>query len=89
MPETYSIALIMSSLIATAGFLWRADKVCWGSHGVKGSVEGTRVGSKKTRVDFADQVGIYALYAEFRLVYVGQTGKGRQTLLKRLREHVR
>lgn len=39
-------------------------------------------------VDFRDQRGVYALYAEYELVYVGQTGAGDAQLFKRLRSHL-
>lgn len=76
------------SLVVSAGFFWDAAKVEWGSRGKKGALLGVLPNAKKADpIDFSDQVGVYALYAEYRLVYVGQTGKGNQALLKRLREH--
>jgi hypothetical protein len=45
------------------------------------------LGEKAAPIDFSDQVGIYVLYAEYKFVYVGQTGKGQQAFLKRLRSH--
>jgi hypothetical protein len=38
-------------------------------------------------IDFRDQIGIYALYADYQLVYVGQAGSGDQTLFSRLKQH--
>jgi len=39
-------------------------------------------------MNFAEQIGIYALYDDqFRLVYVGQAGSGRRGLYRRLRSH--
>jgi hypothetical protein len=38
-------------------------------------------------VDFREQRGIYALYADYDLVYIGQTGAGADRLFKRLRHH--
>ncbi|TAJ93635.1 MAG: GIY-YIG nuclease family protein [Gammaproteobacteria bacterium] len=76
------------SLIATAGFFWDAEHVTWGGKNKKGKLEGVPSSAKKAcPIDFSDQVGIYVLYAEYKIVYVGQTGKGRQALLKRLRAH--
>lgn len=41
-------------------------------------------------IDFALQMGVYALYADFTLVYVGQVGGGDgNRLLSRLRAHSR
>jgi len=79
-----------SALIATAGLFWEERKAQWGSPGKRGQLAGVLSTARRKRsVDFSDQVGIYALYANYALVYVGQTGKGAQALLKRLREHRR
>lgn len=75
-------------LIAAVGFFWQEAKVDWGGPRSKGALRGVLASAKRmTPVDFADQVGIYALYSGHTLVYVGQTGKGKQALLKRLRDH--
>ena len=39
-------------------------------------------------VDFRQQRGIYALYADYDLVYVGQTGRGDDRLFNRLKAHL-
>ena len=39
-------------------------------------------------MEFREQRGIYALYANYELVYVGQTGAGADPLLKRLKVHI-
>ena len=54
-----------------------------------GKLLGVGVGKKrKGVVDFASQRGIYALYDDhFRLVYVGQVGRGKRRLYRRLRIH--
>lgn len=49
--------------------------------------------TKKKKVDFKDQMGVYALYDEAKsIVYIGQTGTGKgdknRGLLVRLREHM-
>jgi len=66
------------------------DRVCWGKRGVGNS--GTLLGAptrsrRATPIDFRMQRGIYALYADYQLVYVGQTGKGGDRLFKRLKAH--
>lgn len=38
-------------------------------------------------MDFREQRGIYALYADYELVYIGQTGAGNQRLFSRLKAH--
>ncbi|MBF0231145.1 MAG: GIY-YIG nuclease family protein [Desulfamplus sp.] len=43
--------------------------------------------AKARPVDFREQRGIYALYADYDLVYVGQTGSGSDRLFNRLKAH--
>lgn len=38
-------------------------------------------------INFRGQIGIYALYADYDLVYVGQAGVGNQTLFSRIKQH--
>ena len=81
------------------GLFWREDRIFWGWRGKQGHLKGRGVdkatGKTKTTsrpIDFQYQIGIYALYYDFELVYVGQVGpntdenKGR-TLLDRLKDH--
>ena len=81
------------------GLFWREDRIFWGWRGKQGHLKGravdNRTGKTKTtapEIDFQYQIGIYALYYDFELVYVGQVGantdenKGR-TLLDRLKDH--
>ena len=77
-------------MIRSYGVHWRADRVNWGKQGPNN--KGTLLGaaSKSARaisVDFRRQRGIYALYADYELVYVGQTGSGSDRLFKRLKAH--
>ena len=77
-------------MIRTFGLFWHADRVDWGMRGPgnAGSLMGTRDrGNSADAVDFRPQHGIYALYSDFELVYVGQTG-GNAGLLVRLRKHL-
>lgn len=39
--------------------------------------------------DFREQSGVYVLYADYELVYVGQVGSGNQKLFTRLKQHTR
>jgi hypothetical protein len=76
------------TLITTMGLFWRADDVFWGRQNEKGSLLGMPADNKKgDPVDFREQGGIYVLYADYRIVYVGQTGVGAQKLFVRLRQH--
>lgn len=71
------------NLIQSYGLFWDRDEVDWS----KGPLHG-KVKVKDDAVDFRDQLGIYALYDhEFRLLYVGQAGSGKNTLFGRLKHH--
>lgn len=76
-------------MIENFGLHWRAEKVFWGRQNNMGSLLGTRTRSRlATPVEFRFQRGIYALYADYDLVYVGQTGSGADDrLFKRLKDH--
>ena len=85
-------------LIKNYGLYWRRSAVAknagtkaeysdsWSRRG-----ELLGIGIRKRRqkaVDFANQRGIYALYDDnFRLIYVGQAGRGERRLYRRLRSH--
>jgi hypothetical protein len=77
-------------MIRSYGLHWHHDRVNWGSPGVnnQGTLLGAASRGKNARqVDFREQRGIYALYANYDLVYVGQTGAGNDRLFKRLKAH--
>lgn len=83
------------------GLFWREDRIFWGWQGRKGHLNGQEVhaGTGKPTsedpVDFRYQIGIYALYYDFELVYIGQAGAKKtdktdsegKSLLARLRDH--
>ena len=75
-------------MINTYGLHWSRKKVEWGERGRErgGELLGYRKSGGKP-VDFKDQRGIYALYHDFDLVEIGQTGAGNNRLLARLRSH--
>lgn len=76
-------------MLLTYGLYWRADHIFWGSKGNSGMLLGAKTKSSSARtVDFKLQRGVYALYADYDLVYVGQTGAGDQRLFKRLKDHL-
>ena len=75
-------------MIRAYGLFWKTDDVFWGRPKVSGTLLGAASRSPKASpVDFRDQRGIYALYADYDLVYVGQTGAGDDRLWKRLKFH--
>lgn len=78
-------------MIKTYGLHWSSDKVHWGRRGRGGA--GQLLGyagasDRENPVDFREQAGIYALYYDFDLVYIGQTGAGDSRLLARLKSHL-
>jgi hypothetical protein len=77
-------------LIHVYGEFWNPDAVSWGKKGPgnKGELNGVvqaKSGTKRT-VDFWQARGIYGLYDNFQLIYVGQALD--QPLGKRLRDHL-
>lgn len=77
-------------MIESYGLHWHADRVDWGRPAYAGTLLGAASRSHRARpVDFREQRGIYALYANYELVYVGQTGAGNDRLFKRLKAHRR
>ena len=75
-------------MILSYGLHWRTERVFWGRPKVFGTLLGAASRSTKARpVDFRLQRGIYVLYADYELVYVGQTGAGTDRLFNRLKIH--
>jgi hypothetical protein len=75
-------------MILSYGLHWRVERVFWGRPKVAGTLLGAASRSPKARsVDFRLQRGIYVLYADYELVYVGQTGAGADRLFNRLKFH--
>lgn len=75
-------------LICTYGLFWRADNVFWGRPRNSGSLWGVPAAEKSFgKVEFREQAGIYALYSDYDLIYVGQTGGKGQKLMARLSQH--
>ena len=80
-------------LIANMGLFWQRDKILWaGNRKVgKAALLGVRPGARhRGGVDFWRQAGIYALYADYHLIYVGQAGLGDKSCIgDRLRGHTK
>lgn len=77
-------------LIHNYGLFWRVENIFWG----RGNNPGRLLGVLSTNltddeVDFREQSGVYILYANYNVVYVGQAGNGNQKLFDRLKQHTR
>jgi hypothetical protein len=76
------------TLFTTMGLYWREDWVFWGRPRNAGQLLGVPANNVTAPpTEFRDQMGVYVLYAEYSLVYVGQTGSGNQRLFARLKQH--
>lgn len=74
-------------IIRSFGLHWHIDRVFWGR---PGTLLGAASRSPKARsIDFRYQRGIYALYADYDILYVGQTGSKNDRLFNRLKAHKR
>jgi len=75
-------------LIRNYGLFWKSEDVFWGGGPRAGALNGILSTRLKGRViDFRDQRGVYVLYANYDLVYVGQNNG--PELITRLRQHQR
>ncbi len=75
-------------IIRSYGVHWHIDRVFWGRPNVRGTLLGAASRSARARpVDFREQRGIYVLYADYEIVYVGQAGAGNHRLFNRLKAH--
>jgi hypothetical protein len=75
-------------LIRNYGLFWKSEDVYWGAGSQAGALYGVEAKNiTGPHVDFRDQRGVYVLYADYDLVYVGQNNG--QELLKRLIQHKR
>jgi hypothetical protein len=75
-------------MIEAFGLHWHLDRVNWGRQNSPGTLLGSASRSARAvPVDFREQRGIYALYGDYELIYIGQTGAGDKRLFSRLRDH--
>lgn len=75
-------------LFRSYGLFWKVEDVFWGKPNSPGNLYGKAIRKKKSiPIDFRDQVGIYVLYFDYKLVYIGQAGNGNASLFKRLKYH--
>lgn len=77
-------------LIHNYGLFWNASDIFWGAGSKAGRLLGVPASNTTSEpVDFREQSGVYVLYADYELVYVGQVGSGNQKLFARLKQHTR
>ena len=74
--------------VAAYGLYWERDKVEWDVSGQKVELFGQQ-NQAATRVNFADQQGVYLLYQMQMVTYVGRTVAESNGLFYRLKSHVR
>jgi hypothetical protein len=80
-------------IIANMGLFWHRNKALWRGNRQAGQARllGVRAGAKRFgEANFWKQAGIYALYADYHLIYVGQAGLGDKGCIgSRLKNHTR
>ena len=80
----------MQELVQNYGLFWKTEDVYWGAGSQPGALYGVPAdATSEEPIDFREQIAIYVLYAEYDLVYVGQTGSGNDRLFVRLKYHRR
>lgn len=76
------------AIIKSYGLFWTPDDVHWGRGRQAGQLLGIPAREKRSDpIDFRDQVGIYVLYLNEKIVYVGQAGAKNAKLFGRLKKH--
>jgi hypothetical protein len=77
-------------LIQNYGLFWNESDVFWGAGSKAGRLLGVPASNITAEpIDFREQSGVYVLYADYDLVYVGQVGSKSQKLFTRLKQHTR
>ena len=77
-------------LIKNYGLFWSEKDVFWGVGNNAGTLLGVPARNLTAeRTDFREQSGVYVLYADYQMVYVGQAGSRNQKLFARLKQHNR
>jgi hypothetical protein len=73
-------------IIKNYGLRWQRDLIFWGWKGKAGCLLGRLADNT---VDFRGQIGIYILYDNEKIVYIGQAVKDNYTIFSRLKDHTR
>jgi hypothetical protein len=79
----------MSSLIKLYGEFWNPDIIEWGEQGAgkKGRLLGSiKIDGNKRDVDFWEALGVYVLYDNFHVTYVGKAFS--TSIGRRVRDHL-
>jgi len=77
-------------LIQNYGLFWKEEDVFWGRGNNAGTLLGVRSANTTSQpIDFREQAGVYVLYADYSIVYIGQAGNKNQKLFQRLKQHRR
>jgi len=77
-------------LIKNYGLFWAEEDVYWGEGNKAGTLLGVPAKNiTGDEIDFREQSGVYVLYADYKMVYVGQAGGGNQKLFARIKQHKR
>ena len=91
--------MLSNGMITHYGLYWSKNDVFWGQRGNAGQLLGRTsspigrrgapsANERRSASDFRDYKGVYALFSNFELVYVGQAGIGNNhTLFKRIKQH--
>lgn len=76
------------AIIQSYGLFWNESDVYWGKGANAGALLGRPFRARAAPpCDFREQIGIYVLYQDHNVVYVGQAGAKNQKLFRRLRGH--
>lgn len=77
-------------LIQNYGLFWEERNVFWGAGSNAGCILGVPARNLTANsINFRAQSGVYVLYADYEMVYVGQAGAGNQKLFARIKQHTR
>ena len=76
------------AIIQSYGLFWNVADTYWGQSGKTGTLLGKPARARSSDpIDFREQIGIYVLYDEYNMIYVGQAGVKDRRLFRRLRGH--
>ena len=75
-------------MITHYGLFWSERDVFWGRQKVPGEMRGKLNRRQKKSVNYREYVGLYCLYGDNELLYIGEAGLGTKSdLMTRLKQH--